>query len=261
MLNIDKRKKLTLHDKVFFELCSTLSIDATHTEYTKFSKACDLVNQAYFKIAIKEFAYIKANNPSKTIPSEFDFLMSLYNKHIKEHQAMFLLFNIFETAIRSKAAIVLSEKYSSCNEDNWLHDDSLTPSKMLHILHKAKGIIGEDHEEINTMDTFQIFDYILLGGLKTLYIDFWGDLSHLFEEKTYKGYLLKKLGKKTFTAMLEAIRKSRNDNAHHKPFHSSRKRRHEIVADIELILAHLGFNLDDAINNIDPQHKIIKLMY
>ena len=68
---------MTLHDKVFFELCSTLSIDATHTEYTKFSKACDLVNQAYFKIAIKEFAYVKEMNPSKMIPSEFDFLMSL----------------------------------------------------------------------------------------------------------------------------------------------------------------------------------------
>jgi len=30
---------------------------------------------------------------------------------------------------------------------------------------------------------------------------------------------------------------------------------------MELILAHLGFNLEDAINNIDSQHKIIRLKY
>ena len=94
-----------------------------------------------------------------------------------------------------------------------------------------------------------------------MYSAFWNDLPFLFEEKTFKGHKLKKVGKKAITLMLESIRKSRNDNAHHKPFHSSRKRRHEIVEDIELILAHLEFNLDDAINNIDPQHKIVKLKY
>ena len=97
--------------------------------------------------------------------------------------------------------------------------------------------------------------------MKTLYVAFWADLSDLFEEKDFKGHKLKQIGKKSMTTMLESIRKSRNDNAHHKPFHSSRKRRHEIVDDIELILAHLGFNLEDAINNIDSHHKIIKLKY
>jgi hypothetical protein len=252
---------LTLHDKVLAELCTTLNIDNTHPEYIKFGKAGDLVNQAYFKIAIKEFAHIKASNPTKIIASDFDFLMGLYNKHIKEHQVMFLLFNIFETAIRSKAAVALSEKYSSANQDDWLHNPALVPPKIQHTLDKSREIIALDSENILSMDTFQIFDYILLGGLKTLYLSFWADLSQLFEEKSFKGHTLKKIGKKSMTLMLESIRKSRNDNAHHKPFHSSRKRRHEIVDDIELILAHLRFNLEDAINNIDPQHKIIKLKY
>ncbi|HQS66948.1 MAG TPA: hypothetical protein PLM93_07170 [Sulfuricurvum sp.] len=252
---------MTLHDKVLHELCAAIYIDNTHSEYSKFAKAGDLVNQAYFKIASKEFAYIKTSNPAKVIESDFDFLMGLYNKHIKEHQVMFLLFNIFETAIRSKAAIVLSEKYSSANQDDWLHNRSLVPTKIQHTLDKSKEIITLDSENILLMDTFQIFDYILLGGLKTLYISFWVDLSDLFEEKTFKGHDLKKIGKKAMTLMLESIRKSRNDNAHHKPFHSSRKRRHEIVDDMELILAHLGFNLEDAINNIDPQHRIIRLKY
>lgn len=252
---------MTLHDKVLHELCTALNIYNTHPEYTKFAKAGDLVNQAYFKIAIKEFTHIKTSNPAKVIESDFDFLMGLYNKHIKEHQVMFLLFNIFETAIRSKAAIVLSEKYSLENQDDWLHNPSLVPSKIQHTLDKSKEIITLDGENILLMDTFQIFDYILLGGLKTLYISFWADLSDLFEEKTFKGHDLKKIGKKSMTLMLESIRKSRNDNAHHKPFHGSRKRRHEIVDDMEFILAHLGFNLEDAINNIDPQHRIIRLKY
>lgn len=252
---------MTLHDKVLAELCTALNIDNTHLEYFKFGKAGDLVNQAYFKIAIKEFAHIKTTNPTKVIVSDFDFLMGLYNKHIKEHQVMFLLFNIFETAIRSKAAVVLSQKYSSLNQDDWLHNPSLVPPKIQHTLDKSVEIIKLDGEDIRNLDTFQIFDYILLGGLKTLYISFWADLADLFEEKEFKGYKLKKIGKKSMTTMLESIRKSRNDNAHHKPFHSSRKRRHEIVDDMELILAHLGFNLEDAINNIDSQHRIIKLKY
>ncbi len=252
---------MTLHDKVLHELCDALKIDYSHPEYAKFAKVGDLVNQAYVKIAIKEFAHIKATNPSKSIASDFDFLMGLYNKHIKEHQVMFLLFNIFETAIRSKAAVVLSQTYSSPDQDDWLHNPSLIPVKIQHTLDKSAEIIKLDGEDSQNLDTFQIFDYILLGGLKTLYVAFWANLSDLFEEKEYKGYKLKQIGKKSMTMMLESIRKSRNDNAHHKPFHSSRKRRHEIVNDMELILAHLEFNLADAINNIDPLHKIINLKF
>lgn len=252
---------MSLHDRALSELCDTIGIDSTHIEYEKFSKAIDLVNQAYYKIALKEFAHIRTVNPQKSIESDFDFLMSLYNKHIKEHQAMFLLFNIFETAIRSKAAVILSSKYSSPNQDDWLHDLTLMPHKIVHTVEKSKGIIEQDGEYFDTMDSFEIFDYILLGGLKTLYVSFWSDLSDLFEEKELKGHKLKTIGKKAMTFMLESIRKSRNDNAHHKPFHSSRKRRREVIEDIELILAHLGFNLEDAINNIDPQHKIIQLKY
>jgi len=53
---------LTLHNKVLYELCSALNIDSTHQEYSKFAKAGDLVNQAYFKIAIKEFSHIKISH-------------------------------------------------------------------------------------------------------------------------------------------------------------------------------------------------------
>ena len=259
ILKPHKRNGLNLHDKALAHLCETVGIDESHPEYNKFSQVINLVNQAYLKIALKEFESVRSVNPAKEVESEFNFLMALYNKHIREHQVMFLLFNIFETAIRSKAAVELSRKYSTPSEDDWLHDPELMPSKIAHTVSKAKEIILQDGEDSDVMDTFQIFDYILLGGLKSLYKAFWSDLSHLFEEKEFKGHLLSKIGKRSMETMMESIRKARNDNAHHKPFHKSRKRRHMIVEDIELILAHLNFNLADAVNNIDPDHKIIKL--
>lgn len=101
----------------------------------------------------------------------------------------------------------------------------------------------------------------MLGQLQSIYIDFWGDLSHLFDQKTINEKGLPKIGKRNFEQIFENIRKSRNDNTHYKPFHKSRKRRHQTIEDIELILLHIGFNLKEAINNIDPQNKIIKLKY
>ncbi|MDK2063215.1 hypothetical protein PT520_11875 [Aliarcobacter butzleri] len=80
----------------------------------------------------------------------------------------------------------------------------------------------------------------------------------MFEERIV---LRNKFSKRTFEKLFEDIRKVRNDNAHHKPFHKIRQRRHKIIEDIELILLHIGFNLKEAINNIDFQHKIIKLKY
>lgn len=250
---------MTLHAQSMSRLCSAIKIDASHSEYNKFATAVTLLNQAYLTTALKEYEYILSQTPDKQINSAFDFLMALYNKHIREHQVMFLLFNIFETAIRAKAAVVLSEAYSSSGTDNWLHNTP--PKKILHTLSKAGQIIAEDSGTITSMNTFEIFDYILLGGLKSLYLDFWSDLGGLFEEKTVHGHLLPKIGKRKMEQLLESIRKARNDNAHHKPFHKSRKRRHEIVEDIELILTHLNYNLYDAVNNIDPEHKIIRLKY
>ena len=131
----------------------------------------------------------------------------------------------------------------------------------LTLLQEAKNKIIQDGEDINNWDSFEIFDYIMLGQLQSIYKDFWNDLSHLFIAKTINGINFPQIGKRTFEKIFEEIRKARNDNAHHKPFHKTRKRRHQNIEDIELILIHIGFNLNDAINNIDSQHKIIKLKY
>ena len=247
---------MNIYEKSLGDLCSKLNITKSDKEYYKFEKLVTVVNQAYLKIAFKEFTYIKNNNSAKEISSNFNFLMGLYNKHLREHQVMFLLFNIFETAVRSKAVVELSLKYSSIGNDDWLHNVALVPVKMQKPLQEVIKKITQDKENINNLDSFEIFDYIMLGQLQAIYLDFWGDLSHLFQNKTINEINFPQIGKGTFERLFEDIRKARNDNAHHKPFHKTRKRRHQIIEDIELILIHIGFNLEYAINNIDPQHKI-----
>jgi len=248
-------------DSSLENICNKIQITQENSEYKKFQHLVAVTNQAYLKIALKEFSNLKKQHSNLNISSNFNFLMKLYNKHLKEHQVMFLLLNIFETAIRSKAVVELSKKYSTVNQDDWLHNESLTPNKFKSPLAEAIKKIQQDGEDPAGFDSFQIFDYIMLGQLKAIYVDFWSDLSHLFEENTKNGQPLPKLGKNKMKTMLNEIRKARNDNAHHKPLHKTRKRRHQIIEDIELILAHIGFNLHDAINNIDPSHKIIKLKY
>lgn len=252
---------MNLIDSSLENICNKIKITQEDNEYKKFQHLVTVTNQAYLKIALKEFSNLKKQHSDINISSNFNFLMKLYNKHLKEHQVMFLLLNIFETAIRSKAVVELSKKYSTVNQDDWLHNESLTPNKFQSPLIEAIKKIKQDDEDPANFDSFQIFDYIMLGQLKAIYIDLWADLSQVFEEKTKNGQTLPKLGKNRIKSMLNEIRKARNDNAHHKPFHKTRKRRHQIIEDIELILAHIGFNLHDAINNIDPSHKIIKLKY
>ena len=251
---------MNLLDTNLENICNKIHINEEDKEFEKFKHLITVTNQAYLKISLNEFEHLVKNTEIE-ITSHFGFLMKLYNKHLKEHQVMFLLFNIFETAIRSKAAAELSKKFSSENTDDWLHNRAITPRKILNPLEQAIIKIRQDGEIETDLDSFEIFDYIMLGQLKSVYVDFWSDLAHLFEEKTKNGHQFPKIGKNKLKTMLDEIRKARNDNAHHKPFHRSRRRRHQIIEDIELILTHIGFNLNDAINNIDPQHRIIILQY
>ena len=251
---------MNLHDKTMKLLIEKLELSSTDKEYKKFEQLITVVNVAYLKTAIYTF-HTHSKKENFYVTSKFDYLMSLYNQLLREHQVMFLLFNIFETAIRSKAAYELSKKYSSPDTDDWLHNEEQIPQKIKTKLDKAKEYIGNDVEAFDKLSSFEIFDYIMLGNLRLIYFDFWDDLKHLFESKIYKGNQLQEIGRNRLKDMLEEIRKARNDNAHHKPFHKRRKKRYKLIEDIENILLHIGFNLDEAINNIDPEHKIIKIGY
>ena len=112
------------------------------------------------------------------------------------------------------------------------------------------------------MNTFEFFDSITFNQLLNVYTNFWTEFKDNFQEKQYKGHTLEILSKKQFSAKLTHIRNARNDIAHHKPInHSDGRRRKDLIEDIELILCHLGFNLNEAVNDIDPNYKIIQLKY
>ena len=64
--------------------------------------------------------------------------------------------------------------------------------------------------------------------------------------------------RKMFTDRFERINKYRNNLYHGNPGTSGWR---QIIEDIEDILVQLNYNLEDAINNIDPEHKIINLKY
>ncbi|MFA6137890.1 MAG: Abi family protein [Sulfurimonas sp.] len=241
-------------------LIEKLEINSTDKEYKKFEQLITVVSIAYLKTAIYTY-HAHSKKPDFSVSSKFDYLMNLYNQLLREHQVMFLLFNTFEIAIRTKAAYELSKKYSTPDTDDWLHNGEKTPDDIKPPLKKPKENISKDTKDIRELSTFEIFDYIMFGDMISIYIAFWNDLKHLFEKKTYKGHQLREIGKKKLIEMLHEIRKARNDNAHHKPLHKKRKQRSKLIEDIESILLHIGFNLDEAINNIDPHHKIIKIGY
>ena len=147
---------MNLLDKTLENICNKIQISKEDVEFKKFEHLVTMTNQAYLKIALKEFEYVK-NHTDKEIVSNFDFLMKIYNKHLREHQVMFLLLNIFETAIRSKAVVELSKKYSSIDEDDWLHNEDLTPNKIKKPLEEAIKKINQDREDKTKLDSFEIF--------------------------------------------------------------------------------------------------------
>ena len=252
---------MNLHQNIMSFIEEKLQINSEYYEYDKFCHLITVVNIPYLKTAIYTFSeHLKDENIS--IDSKFDYLMHLYNKLLREHQVVFLLFNLFETALRSKLAYELSSKYSTQNMDDWLHNENKIPKKIAKvILPKIKEFILQDNGNFEQMSTYEVFDYVMFGDLKSLYFDFWKDLDYLFEKKKHKGHILHEIGKVRFREMLDHIRKARNDIAHHKPLHKSRKKRYKLIEDIEYILLHIGFNLEEAVNNIDPEHKIIKIGY
>lgn len=165
-------------------------------------------------------------------------------------------------SMRSKASSVISGKFSTLNQDDWWHDMRSIDRKLIEPVMlgvKSSHRIGIPSAD---MTTYDFFDSMTFNQLLNVYSDFWSDFRMSFTQKAYKTHTLLTLDKKQFEAKLRHIRSVRNDIAHHKPInHSSGRRRQDLIEDIELILCHLGFNLDEAVNNIDPNHSIIQLRY
>lgn len=251
---------MSLIDVVMPEIKANLGINNRNPEYQKIEDAASVLNIAYMRLASEEIKYFMRRNPRHRIPSKFNHLMGVYNKLIREHQIMFLLLNIFETALRSKAAIIISDQFST-GQDNWWKNITLLDKNMVDPINKAVQQLHKSNINLSTANTFDLFDTLTFGQLEVIYKNNWGILQSLFNTKPYRTYQLPQITKQIFTDKIGYLRSARNDVAHHKPIDYSRRGKRDLIEDMELILRHLNFNLEDAINGIDPQHTIVNLRY
>lgn len=246
----------------FSKIKFKLSLKENTADYDKIKNAVEIVNVAFLKVAVNRLKDLLNKPNNKDRNNLFDRLMKLYNQRVREHEVMYLLMHIIETTLRSKASSVISKKFSTNAQDDWWYDirnidKKLVEPIMLGVKSSHKLNISSDD-----MNTFEFFDSITFNQLLNIYSDFWNDFKNDFQSKEYKTYNLPTIDKRQFEATLRHIRNARNDIAHHKAInHSNGRRRQNLINDIELILCHLGFNLDEAINNIDPHQNIIKLQY
>lgn len=246
----------------FSKISTILKLDSSTDDFRKIQNSVEITNVAFLKVAVKKLEHLLKDPKNKDRNNLFDRLMKLYNGRIREHQVMYLLMHIIETTLRAKAASVISKQFSTNETDDWWHDMRKIDKRLLEPL--MLGMKSSHRQNLNPEDmhTFEFFDSITFNQLLNVYSNFWSVFKNNFEAKEYKGHSLPILSKKQFDAKLNHIRNARNDIAHHKPInHSDGRKRKDLIEDIELILCHLGFNLNESVNDIDPNHKIIKLKY
>ncbi len=246
----------------FSKIVNKLSLQKNTEDYRKIENAVEIVNVAFLKVAVNQLENLLNRPNNKNRDNLFDRLMKLYNQRVREHQVMYLLMHIIETTLRSKASSVISKKFSTNGQDNWWYDIRNIDRKLVEPVMLGLKSSHKLNIPSSSMNTFDFFDSITFNQLLNIYGDFWSDFKNNFISKNYKTHNLPTLDRRQFEAKLRHIRSARNDIAHHKPInHLANRRRQDLIHDIELILCHLGFNLDEAINNIDPNHTIIQLQY
>ena len=246
----------------FSKISTILKLDSSTDDFRKIQNSVEIVNVAFLKVAVKRLEHLLNDPKNNDRNNLFDRLMKLYNGRIREHQVMYLLMHIIETTLRAKGASVISKKFSTNATDDWWHDMRRIDKRLIEPL--MLGMKSSHRQNLSPADmhTFEFFDSITFNQLLNVYTNFWTEFKDNFQEKQYKSHTIQALNKKQFTSKLNHIRNARNDIAHHKPInHSDGRRRKDLIEDIELILCHLGFNLIDSVNDIDPNHKIIQLKY
>ncbi|MGL2454164.1 CAAX protease [Helicobacter pylori] len=206
-------------------------------------KSISVLHYDYLIGASKELGIVLQKYPNKEneINNLFDFLMHFYNKRTKTHHMLFLWIHFFETALRSKMAVILAQKHSSKNIDDWFLSKKLS--------HKIERLKHTHHlESLKGYNGFQILNLFTLGGLGTIIKMYWSDFKPLFADyKTYNEYVLPVYGTwEHFLKAFSLIRKARNDLFHNNP---SKIKTSSLVKNIEILLLRLDFNPKNALNN------------
>ena len=247
-----------LENKIYQKILENLGLndDSGVLGSDKLKKSICMLHNNYLLGSCKEAGIFIKKHPEKEIKDVFDFVMSIYNKRIKAHHSLFLVIHVFETAVRSKIALILSQNYSNEEQDDWF-----LKGKDQKLINKARHIADINKINLNLdMSSFEVLDLFTLGDLENLIDSKWSDFKDLFAQpKEYKDQRLPKYGtKEHLLKTFSMIRKAGNDIFHNNP---TKIRPKSIVSNIEILLLRLGFNLNDALKNISNLEHSVTLKY
>ncbi len=154
---------------------------------------------------------------------------------------LFLWIHFFETALRSKMAVILAQKHSSKDIDDWFLSKKLS--------HKIERLKHTHHlKSLEGYNGFQVLNLFTLGALETIIKMHWSDFKPLFaDHKTHNEHVLPAYGAwDHFLKAFSLIRKARNDLFHN---NLSKIKTSSLVKNIEILLLRLDFNPKDAFHN------------
>ncbi len=249
-----------LKTQAYKKLCENIGFDESSNlkGFEKLEKSIFLLHNGYLLGSAKEAGiFIKKHGNIENI---FDLVISIYNKRIKTHHALFLIIHIFETALRSKMAFILSQNYSLNPK---LKDDWFTNSSNLWLIKKVNRIVTNNklsEEFLQSANSFEVLDLFTLGDLENVIDNNWAIFQPIFAgEKQYKNQNLPSFGtKEHLLNTFSRIRKERNNIFHNRPPKVKAK---SIITNIEILLLRLDFNLKDAFNGISNLEYGINLKY
>jgi len=250
---------MEVQEKLYTDVCAILGVDPSLKQERcnqKIHKAASVLHKQY----IINASYEAQKIIDKTeVRDKYALMISIYNRKIREHQVLVMLIQLFEVAMRTQAAIVLSQAYSTPGEDDWFFVPD-RDAKHRKLKQKIRNRAQTIHETITpATSSIDMFNMLTMGDLQGIYKDHWGQLKSLFQNTTYKNNTIVPLHTKVmFNARFERIRRYRNNLFHGNPGHTGWK---QVIRDIEDIMVQLQYNLSDTVNNIDPHHRIIVLQY
>jgi hypothetical protein len=250
-----------LQNLIYGKIYENLGFDESSgiAGFDKLKNSATLLHNGYLLGACKEAGIFAAEHKDEKISDIFNLVISMYNKRVKAHHALFLLIHIFETALRSKTANVLSAAYSS---NGSARDDWFINPRNAWLVAKVARVkkASRSNLDLNLSDSYKVLDLFTLGDLEDLIKNHWSDFKPIFADaKLYKGQILPSYGtKEHFLNTLSRIRRARNDIFHNHPSHIRSK---SITINIEILLLRLGFNLKDAFNNIANLNYSVNLKY
>ncbi len=237
-----------------------LPFTPTSGQVDDFRRDLSLVSPYLMKAALVE---IKNGSVGKKLQSGKDWrpaIFQVYNRKVAEHAQFFSIFQSFETAFRSTAAVTLEEHYRSSKWWTYIYETirkgnaarSVTTLCGKPIATDTAHSIGElifaiDGENFQRNivgrcnNGFQFLEHCDLAGIARLIENHWSIFGPKFERGKNR------LSLDHFKKKIKVVRDARNDIYHHK----SIARMTDVVKHAEDLLDYLNFSLQFAFEKIE----------